>query len=158
VKRSRTGASGKLGSAVTGSPLLHTFVYRVNLHCDVKARCDLMHAYSRAQLPRSMLYCAASSILEVCATPRLCIFFAIVAKRKPAFGASCRSFVGKLAQHDCLLNVGPRQVTYADLGGIDNVLSDIKELIEHPLQHPEVTCTITHTKLCERSFGCTFVG
>ncbi|DBA66741.1 TPA: hypothetical protein ACH3X2_001890 [Trebouxia sp. C0005] len=33
---------------------------------------------------------------------------------------------------------GPRQVTYADLGGIDNVLSDIKELIEHPLQHPEV--------------------
>ena len=33
----------------------------------------------------------------------------------------------------------PRQVTYADLGGIEDVLSDIRELIEHPLQHPEVS-------------------
>ena len=33
----------------------------------------------------------------------------------------------------------PRQVTYADLGGIESVLSDIRELIEHPLQHPEVS-------------------
>lgn len=33
----------------------------------------------------------------------------------------------------------PRQVTYADLGGIEGVLSDIRELIEHPLQHPEVS-------------------
>ena len=35
----------------------------------------------------------------------------------------------------------PRQVTYADLGGIDSILSDIRELIEHPLQHPEV-CSV----------------
>lgn len=32
----------------------------------------------------------------------------------------------------------PRQVTYTDLGGIEGVLSDIRELIEYPLQHPEV--------------------
>ena len=38
----------------------------------------------------------------------------------------------------CVLAV-PRQVTYADLGGIEGVLSDIRELIEHPLQHPEVS-------------------
>ena len=44
-----------------------------------------------------------------------------------------------------LLSAGPRQVTYADLGGIDNVLSDIKELIEHPLQHPEVMTNLEIT-------------
>ena len=38
-----------------------------------------------------------------------------------------------------LLQAGPKQVTYADLGGIDSVLDDIKELIERPLQHPEVS-------------------
>ena len=27
---------------------------------------------------------------------------------------------------------------YTDLGGIEAVLSDIKELVEYPLQHPEV--------------------
>jgi len=76
---------------------------------------------------------------------RLCTIVAISAIRKPAFGAYCYSVVGKLAQHDCLLAAGPRQVTYADLGGIENVLSDIKELIEHPLQHPEVPLLTTHT-------------
>lgn len=44
-----------------------------------------------------------------------------------------------------LLGAGPRQVTYADLGGIDSVLSDIKELIEHPLQHPEVMTNLEIT-------------
>lgn len=39
----------------------------------------------------------------------------------------------------CALLAVPRQVTYADLGGIEGVLSDIRELIEHPLQHPEVS-------------------
>jgi ribosome biogenesis ATPase len=29
-------------------------------------------------------------------------------------------------------------VTYADLGGIEEVLADIRELIEYPLKHPEV--------------------
>lgn len=66
--------------------------------------------------------------------------------------------VGKLAQHDCLLAAGPRQVTYADLGGIDNVLSDIKELIEHPLQHPEVTTFTTRTHFCKVSLGCNCMG
>ena len=37
---------------------------------------------------------------------------------------------------------GPKQVTYADLGGIDSVLDDIKELIERPLQHPEVSTNV----------------
>ncbi|BDA42994.1 probable nuclear valosin-containing protein-like at C-terminar half [Coccomyxa sp. Obi] len=32
----------------------------------------------------------------------------------------------------------PRPVRYTDLGGIEAVLSDIKELVEYPLQHPEV--------------------
>ncbi|KAK9792945.1 hypothetical protein WJX73_002335 [Symbiochloris irregularis] len=32
----------------------------------------------------------------------------------------------------------PRQVHYADLGGIESVLQDIQELIHYPLQHPEV--------------------
>lgn len=32
----------------------------------------------------------------------------------------------------------PRPVHYADLGGVDEVLSDIRELIEYPLKHPEV--------------------
>jgi ribosome biogenesis ATPase len=30
------------------------------------------------------------------------------------------------------------QVCYEDLGGIEEVLSDIRELIEYPLKHPEV--------------------
>lgn len=32
----------------------------------------------------------------------------------------------------------PRAVRYADLGGIEAVLSDIRELVEYPLRHPEV--------------------
>ena len=32
----------------------------------------------------------------------------------------------------------PRAIRYADLGGIESVLHDIKELVEHPLCHPEV--------------------
>ena len=32
----------------------------------------------------------------------------------------------------------PRAVRYADLGGIDEVLHDIREIIEYPLKHPEV--------------------
>ena len=32
----------------------------------------------------------------------------------------------------------PLPVTYADLGGIDDVLADVKELVEYPLTHPEV--------------------
>ena len=32
----------------------------------------------------------------------------------------------------------PRKVLYADLGGIEDVLGDIKQLIEYPLKHPEV--------------------
>jgi ribosome biogenesis ATPase len=34
--------------------------------------------------------------------------------------------------------VSARPVTYADLGGVDDVLSSIKETIEYPLKHPEV--------------------
>lgn len=45
----------------------------------------------------------------------------------------------------CALLAVPRQVTYADLGGLEGVLSDIRELIEHPLQHPEVNIII-HTQ------------
>lgn len=32
----------------------------------------------------------------------------------------------------------PRGVRYADLGGVEDVLADIRELIEEPLQNPEV--------------------
>ena len=32
----------------------------------------------------------------------------------------------------------PRSVRYTDLGGIEAVLHDIRELVEYPLQHPEV--------------------
>ncbi|CAL5227006.1 g9897 [Coccomyxa viridis] len=32
----------------------------------------------------------------------------------------------------------PRPVRYSDLGGIEAVLHDIRELVEYPLQHPEV--------------------
>lgn len=31
-----------------------------------------------------------------------------------------------------------KPITYADLGGIETVLADIRELIEYPLKHPEV--------------------
>ena len=34
--------------------------------------------------------------------------------------------------------VEPRAVRYSDLGGIEAVLDDIRELVEYPLQHPEV--------------------
>lgn len=64
--------------------------------------------------------------------------------------------------HQVLLRAGPRQVTYADLGGIDNVLSDIKELIEHPLQHPEVMIQLETTShgiavLCYNALLCMVV-
>ena len=36
--------------------------------------------------------------------------------------------------------VTPRRIFYSDLGGIDDVLTDIRHLIEYPLMHPEV-CT-----------------
>lgn len=42
---------------------------------------------------------------------------------------------GKLAQSN---TATPLPITYADLGGIDNVLEDVRELIEYPLTHPEV--------------------
>jgi hypothetical protein len=32
----------------------------------------------------------------------------------------------------------PKRILYSDLGGIEDVLSDIRELIEYPLKHPEV--------------------
>ena len=32
----------------------------------------------------------------------------------------------------------PQAVWYADLGGIESVLKDIRELVEYPLRHPEV--------------------
>jgi len=32
----------------------------------------------------------------------------------------------------------PRPIRYCDLGGIEEVLSDIRETIEYPLKHPEV--------------------
>ena len=35
----------------------------------------------------------------------------------------------------------PRAVRYSDLGGIEAVLDDIRELVEYPLQHPEVKST-----------------
>ena len=33
----------------------------------------------------------------------------------------------------------PRAVRYADLAGIEGVLQDVRELIERPLKHPEVS-------------------
>jgi hypothetical protein len=37
---------------------------------------------------------------------------------------------------------GPAAVTYADLGGVEAVLGSIRELIEYPLRHPEVTLSL----------------
>lgn len=34
--------------------------------------------------------------------------------------------------------VTPKRIFYSDLGGIDDVLADIRQLIEYPLMHPEV--------------------
>jgi SpoVK/Ycf46/Vps4 family AAA+-type ATPase len=36
------------------------------------------------------------------------------------------------------LVTAPKAVQYADLGGIEPVLDEIRELIEYPLKHPEV--------------------
>lgn len=44
-------------------------------------------------------------------------------------------------------------MTYADLGGIDNVLEDIKELIERPLQHPEVRLIICNGNATDKLAG-----
>ena len=41
----------------------------------------------------------------------------------------------------------PRAIRYADLGGIEGVLHDIKELVEHPLCHPEVPALSLQQKL-----------
>jgi hypothetical protein len=46
--------------------------------------------------------------------------------------------------------VPPRAVTYADLGGVEEVLADIRELIEYPLKHPEVGCQVA----CMAHRGC----
>ena len=32
----------------------------------------------------------------------------------------------------------PQAIRYADLGGIESVLADVRELVEFPLRHPEV--------------------
>ena len=32
----------------------------------------------------------------------------------------------------------PKRIRYSDLGGLENVIQDIKELVEYPLKHPEV--------------------
>jgi ATP-dependent 26S proteasome regulatory subunit len=37
----------------------------------------------------------------------------------------------------------PRALHYADLGGVEDVLADIQELIEYPLKHPEVSPRLT---------------
>jgi hypothetical protein len=45
----------------------------------------------------------------------------------------------------------PRALHYADLGGVEDVLADIRELIEYPLKHPEVyrwvVCVLKNTHL-----------
>eukprot|EP00887_Chlorella_sp_A99_P002097 scaffold21.g2097.t1 len=51
--------------------------------------------------------------------------------------ASKRPRTGAAARGSSLV-AAPRAVTYADLGGIEGVLDDIRELIEYPLKHPEV--------------------
>lgn len=44
-----------------------------------------------------------------------------------------------------------RAVTYADLGGVEDVLADIKELIEYPLKHPEVrSAALSSFAFCSR--------
>lgn len=37
-----------------------------------------------------------------------------------------------------VFGIVPKDVRYKDLGGLDDVLKEIKELIEFPLKHPEV--------------------
>ncbi len=44
----------------------------------------------------------------------------------------------KPVPHYACVCAAPRQLRYADLGGIEEVLADIRELIEYPLKHPEV--------------------
>jgi hypothetical protein len=41
--------------------------------------------------------------------------------------------------HSASLHAEPRAVHYSDLGGIEAVLADIRELVEHPLRHPEAS-------------------
>lgn len=37
-----------------------------------------------------------------------------------------------------LVSTGEHKVTYADVGGVDSILQDIRELIEWPMTHPEI--------------------
>ena len=43
-----------------------------------------------------------------------------------------------------------RAVSYEDLGGVEDVLSEIRELIEYPLKHPEVgsLCVCVYVCVC----------
>ena len=43
---------------------------------------------------------------------------------------------------------GPRRIRYSDLGGMEGVLADIRELVEYPLCHPEVPRTPEPLYLC----------
>lgn len=61
-------------------------------------------------------------------------------------------FLVILVSHHCavlLLSLcvaaAPRALHYADLGGVEEVLADIRELIEYPLKHPEVR----HSSECQ---------
>ncbi len=55
-----------------------------------------------------------------------------------ASGSLKRKTVLPLTQHP--FTAEPRAVRYSDLGGIEPVLADIRELVEHPLRHPEAGC------------------
>jgi hypothetical protein len=72
----------------------------------------------------------------------------------------------ELAEHSCLCSryqqstaasaaaaaaaaaAAPRALHYADLGGVEDVLADIQELIEYPLKHPEVSYVTSCMLLC----------
>ena len=48
-------------------------------------------------------------------------------------------FCGDRHSPSGICRAAAKPVRYADLGGIEEVLADIREIIEYPLKHPEVS-------------------
>jgi ribosome biogenesis ATPase len=59
-------------------------------------------------------------------------------RQRTGGGAGGASRLGNNSSSSSSALVNPSPVRYSDLGGVEAVLEDIKELIEYPLKHPEV--------------------
>jgi ribosome biogenesis ATPase len=58
-------------------------------------------------------------------------------KRKRRIGGSSSAFPSSLQKANKMLVDRPKE-RFSDLGGISRILQDVRELIEYPLQHPEI--------------------